>query len=363
MPPAGQLQQPPHTAAYMMNGQADPRAFGPFGRRSVLRRPTGDNPDGQSPHLSALSMLAERHAGRQQEEGQGRANPFLAPPRASSNRRSRMDDLEDMMMMEAIRLSLASEDERRKKEEKEAKKEAKKKAKEQKKEEKAARKSTLFPTYSNTSIGDGASSLMERSRSNLSSVPVEDHEIGKGKGIERGESPLEEDGDSRAGEGLRMSRFPELSLSGTSQESLAPSIPIPGSGEPLRPSHLRHMSNASSAASSIAEIGPSGSVPTGSTPPEPMFNFQSLAAMIDEDDKADASTHVEHAVPNGTALALGRPESRNGERASASETVAQSDASALKQLAKPGESVQKEKNPIPATVEFEDRNELTRQEL
>jgi hypothetical protein len=40
-----------------------------------------------------------------------------------------MEDLEDMMMMEAIRLSLAAEEERKKKSEKEAAKEAKKKAK------------------------------------------------------------------------------------------------------------------------------------------------------------------------------------------------------------------------------------------
>jgi hypothetical protein len=302
-----------HTAAYMMNGQSDPRAFGPFSRRGVLRRPTGDGSDGQSSHLSALAMLAERHAGRQQEEGQGRPNPFLPPPRASSSRRSRMDDLEDMMMMEAIRLSLAAEEERRKKEEKEAKKDAKKKAKEQKKEEKAARKSNLFSTYSNTSNGDGASSQMERSRSNLSSLPDDDNDSGKGKGIDREESPDGEEAP-KLGDINRTSRFPDLSLSGTSQESLAPSIPIPGSGEPLKRSHLRHMSNASSTASSLADIGPSSSVPVGTTPPgnlEPLFNFQSLAAMIGEEDKGDSSTHVEHADVNGKASAAETPE--NGE--------------------------------------------------
>merc|ERR1711964_164895 len=50
--------------------------------------------------------------------------------------RSRMEDLEEMMMMEAIRQSLAAEEERKKKMEKEAAKEAKKKAKEDKKKEK-----------------------------------------------------------------------------------------------------------------------------------------------------------------------------------------------------------------------------------
>ena len=289
-----------HTAAYMMtNTQTDPRAFGPFGRRGVLRRPTGDA-DGPASPMSALALLAERHAQRQEEQGLGRPNPFLPPPRQSSSRRSRMDDLEDMMMMEAIRLSLASEEERRKKEEKDAKKEAKKKAKEQKKEDKAARKSTLFTPYSH----DSASSLMERSRSNLSSVPDDEGQsIGKGKGIERRDSPQQD--DLFGGEESSRNRIPEFSLSGTSQESLSlPGVPIPIQGEPFKRSHLRQMSNASSTTSSIVETGPSATLPPGSTPPlnEPMFNFQSLAAMIGEEEKINAHSHIEDAVSNGTGI-------------------------------------------------------------
>lgn len=287
-----------HTAAYMMNGQTDPRSFGAFSRRSMLRRQAGENTDGQASPLSALALLAERHAGRQEEQGQARPNPFLPPPRQSSSRRSRMDDLEDMMMMEAIRLSLASEEERRKKEDKDAKKEQKKKAKQEKKEEKAARKSTLFAPYSN----DSASSMMERSRSNLSSLPDEDEHVGKGKGIQRDPSPRDDEG-LPAGEGSRTSRFPDLSQSGTSQESLAPSIPIPTPAEPFKRSHLRQMSNASSATSSVADLATSLPVPARETPPlnEPMFNFQSLAAMIGEEEKNSSPLHVEHAPSNGTS--------------------------------------------------------------
>jgi hypothetical protein len=289
-----------HTAAYMMNStQADPRAFGPFGRRGVLRRPVGDGMDSPSGPMSALALLAERQAARQEQEAQGRAGPFLPPPRQSSTRRNRMDDLEDMMLMEAIRLSLASEEERRKKEEKDAKKEAKKKAKEQKKEDKAAdkaaRRNTLFAPYSN----DSGSSMMERSRSNLSSLAdEEDQTVGKGKGIDRRNSPADDMGLD--GQSSRMP-FLDVSLSGTSQESLAPSLPIPTPAEPFKRSHLRQMSNASSTTSSVVETGPSTSVPAGSTPPgtEPMFNFQSLAAMIGEDDKLDESSHIENAGPNG----------------------------------------------------------------
>lgn len=208
-----------------------------------------------------------------------------------------MDDLEDMMMMEAIRLSLASEEERRKKEEKDARKEAKKKDKESKKAEKAARKSSLFTVNSNTSIGDSATSLMERSRSNLSLEADDDSVSGKGKSVERGGGiPMERSLTDE--ESHRPPYLPALSLSGTSQESLASSIPVPLAAEPFRRSHLRQMSNASSASSSFVESGPATFSGNGTPPPgslEPMFNFRSLAAMIGEDEKGDDSAHVENA--------------------------------------------------------------------
>ncbi|KIW27264.1 uncharacterized protein PV07_07018 [Cladophialophora immunda] len=290
-----------HTAAYLMNGQsADSRAFAAFSRRGMLRRSTlegGEN--GPSSNLSALAMLAERHAARQQEAaGETRANALLPPPRGSSSRRSRMDDLEDMMMMEAIRLSLASEEERRRKEEKEARKEAKKKEKETKKAEKAARKNSLFTVNSNGSNGDASSSQMERSRSNLSLGQDDESTTSKGKGVERSDTPPVVGGKVEE-EAPRPYYIPALSLSGTSQESLASSIPIPTAAEPFRRSHLRQMSTASSTSSSFVEPGPAASFSGSGTPPpgslEPMFNFRSLAAMIGEDEKDNDSAHVENA--------------------------------------------------------------------
>jgi hypothetical protein len=211
-----------------------------------------------------------------------------------------MDDLEDMMMMEAIRLSLASEEERRKKEDKEAKKEAKKKEKETKKAEKAARKNSLFTLNSNGSNGDASSSLMERSQSNLSLGQDDDSTTSKGKGVERSETPPAE-GTKLEDDPPRPFYIPALSLSGTtSQESVASSIPIPTAAEPFRRSHLRQMSNASSASSSFVEPGPAATFTGTGTPPpgslEPMFNFRSLAAMIGEDEKDNDSAHVENAA-------------------------------------------------------------------
>jgi hypothetical protein len=297
-----------HTAAYLMNGQ-DGRQFGPFSRRGMLRRPTLEGDAGvHSAHMSAFAMLAERHAQRQQEMDTGlgfQQNPFLPPPRASSSRRSRMDDLEDMMMMEAIRLSLAAEEERRKKEEKEAKKEAKKKGKEAKKAEKAAKKSGLYITNSNVSNEESVeSTAMDRTESVASSIASEDGAtfVGKGKAVDRIATPPIFIGPGASSQTMPMvsTHLPGISFSGTSQESL-PS-PLPSLGlDPVRRSHLRQMSNASSSTSSFAEPGSSHGFPGSNTPPgggagiEPMFNFRSLAAMIGDEEKTNGSSHIEDA--------------------------------------------------------------------
>ena len=296
-----------HTAAYLMNGTADTRAFGPFGRRGLLRRTTLEGIDNGSSaaHLNALALLAERHSARQQDMENGgsdlQQNPFLPPPRGSSTRRARMEDLEDMMMMEAIRLSLASEEDRRKKEEKEAKKEAKKKEKETKKAEKAAKKSGLYTMNSNTSYGESADSApMARTESVASSIASDDGAFSaKGKGVDRTtSSPIAINDHSSAG---ASNSLHARSPSGTSQESLPsqfPSLPP----EPTRRSHLRHMSTASSSASSFVESGSATAFAGTNTPPgggagmEPMFNFRSLAAMIGDEEKSDDTSHIEHAA-------------------------------------------------------------------
>jgi hypothetical protein len=292
-----------HTAAYLMNGQTDAsRPFGPFSRRGLLRRPTLEGASGTSPHLDALAILAERHAVRQQEAGaevRVSSNPFLAPPRGSSSRRSRMEDLEDMMMMEAIRLSLASEEERRKKEEKDAKKKEKEEAKKAKKAEKAGRKNSLFTLHSNTSNNDSTEGdTVRRARSGtVESIDEESQPPGKGKGVDRMASGESSAFANDEGPQERIPGSQPTSLLSTSQESLSGSFPASAS-EPFRRSHLRQMSNVSSAASSFVE-GSSQAFAGSSTPPsggESMFNFRSLAAaMIGDEEKGEDSSHVENA--------------------------------------------------------------------
>ena len=215
------------------------------------------------------------------------------------------------MMLEAIRLSLASEEERRKKEEKESKKEARKKGKEAKKTEKEERKAAKRMHSYPTSRNNSTSVLQD-----LNQTPA------KGKGLQLG---------SEDDAGVSDSRFSSPSADPQSHlERARAQIYADGSSQssgfynpvPFRPSHLRTQSNVSSSASSIeggsapgsplhdprepgssldvspagSRVNISGAGPTqepfiSGTPPgggagsEPMFNFRSLAAMVGDDDE------------------------------------------------------------------------------
>ena len=314
-----------HTAAYLMGNrsqESDGRALGPFGRRGILRRTSGaDNPGTSSAHLSMLALMSERYAASgaaRDDEGELSMTPG---PRGSS-RRHGMDDLEEIMMMEAIRLSLASEEERRRKEEKDAQKKAKKKDKEDKKAEKKARKTGVYPSNtSNAGLGGSSSEAF------IGGIESSQHS-GKGKGVQQTESE-----QTNVWAMTSTAADPQEHLERARAQLLpidAPPFPTPYSSSPYRPSHLRNLSNASSSSSSIDgsapgsmknevrgqrssfDVSPSASginIPAGSsaqdtyisgTPPgggagmEPMFNFRSLAAMVGEEKSKDV-THEENA--------------------------------------------------------------------
>jgi hypothetical protein len=262
-----------------------------------MRRATGESGRTASPALNALAFLTERTgADRTPPRGPGQdtdsasaeeGSGNLTAPRSSS-RRNRIEDLEEMMMMEAIRLSLASEDERLKREEKEARKEAKKREKEKEKEakkaDKVARKTGLYSNNASTSALDapGEPSLgkvVSSSSSVIGGDPVgEELAAGsKGKGVDRA--------PSNSGHSSSNNLDP-ASAAGPADQS-----------EPSRPSHLRHVSSASSSFSSLMETTPderTGHSAEGSTTSEPMFNFRSLAAVIGDEEKGDESAeHVE----------------------------------------------------------------------
>ncbi|OOQ84610.1 Protein sip5 [Penicillium brasilianum] len=301
-----------HTAAYLMNSNpsgSDSRGIG-LGRRGLRRATQGDAGRSGSPALNALAFLTERPDRTpprvsapdtdSAEEGQGN----IAPPRDSS-RRTRIDDLEEMMMMEAIRLSLASEEDRRRREEKEIRKEAKRREKEKEKEakkaDKAARKTGLYSNNASTSALSVPIEIAVGKTSSSSSIAEDGPSAGKGKAVDRA-SPA----------AVEASAPPSSTTSSLADQSLALPDSL-GTAEPSRPSHLRHVSSASSSISSIMEGNasdrPGGhmSADASSTSLEPMFNFRSLAAVIGDEDKGHEPEHVEDAMQQAEGSSSAAP--------------------------------------------------------
>jgi hypothetical protein len=281
-----------HTAAYLMNsGGSESRGLGRRGLRRTGASSSGaqtpaNRPTGGSQALHALAFLSERRNAANASEQQ--ANEGGAQGPRGNARRSRIDDLEEMMMMEAIRMSLASEEERRRKEEKEMRKEAKRREKEAKKAEKAMRKNGIY-SNSQTNSAIFTSPAVSRVDSSSSSVLTEEQSGGnKGKGVDRTSSTAAVAGAESTGE----------SAAGTANRDVDPST----SAEPSRPSHLRHMSNASSTSSSYLESGAGEQQPAEPQPSdsnsgtESMFNFRSLASVIGDEEKAESAEHVEDTV-------------------------------------------------------------------
>ncbi|KAL8801982.1 MAG: hypothetical protein Q9182_004111 [Xanthomendoza sp. 2 TL-2023] len=343
-----------HTAAYVIGdrGYGESRGFGNLGRRGLLRRSSGPEfPSGAnaSAHASMMALLSERHAAgtlsRLDGNPWGPTGPSIAPPRASS-RRNHVDEVEEMMVMEAIRMSLASEEERRRQEDKLAKKENKKAEKEAKKKEKAARKAEKGGIYS-SSTNPSRSGFSSRSDTSLTAAgEASSAASGKGKGAQRAAAEAASDMEPSSWS-ERMPRRSETEVGSPNPHpfvwdsqaeaqshleraraqlnpELQPSS-LPFGSSNYRPSHLRTTSNVSSSASSIDESLPGsgrnhchgssssleaspnasgvniglgssssegyipGTPPGGGAGLEPMFNFRSLAAMVGKDDEASGA--------------------------------------------------------------------------
>ncbi|KAI0155098.1 hypothetical protein GGR57DRAFT_86876 [Xylariaceae sp. FL1272] len=303
-----------HHAAFVMGSQESRSLFGRSSRFS--RRTVGAARGTDSP------------TGNQQGAPDDANPPWNDPnmPSAPARHRERIDaaHLEQLMMAEAIRLSLADEEDRRKKAEKEARKEAKKKEKEDKKA--AKKKGDVYGGGSGS--GASASSLSlglgrRRGNSNVGNLRVEASVAAatataqvsdagssqdKGKGVERGATD-----------------------DGASSSTGSPSLPIPM--PPRATSHLRQMSNASSISSSGLDSMPGSYVgrnpiddphasgvsisqsDQGDNPSsEPLFNFRSLAEVVgvsidgenehvdgeqgssSKTDDHEGPEHIEHAV-------------------------------------------------------------------
>ncbi|CAM1502534.1 Fc.00g045180.m01.CDS01 [Cosmosporella sp. VM-42] len=302
-----------HTAAFLMGGNEQRSILRPgrFGRRNT----GANNSHNQTPNDSQPSPNNERNDGPELGARDSSRNGV-------SSRRNRMDELEDMMFMEAVRLSLAAEEERKRKEEKALRKEAKKREKE---ERKALKKQGGNP-YGGGTSGASASSLSlglgrRRGNSTTSNLRVEATVQGASqvsKSPEPATEPKPKD-ESPTGKGKGVDRG--LQESSGEPSSSSSSLPIPA-GPSRGASHLRQMSNASSIGSSMGD-SPSGSYTgqgylgsdnnhnprssglslgnysddgdrdAGSAGSEPMFNFSSLAQMVGANLEDGSSIHRE----------------------------------------------------------------------
>lgn len=309
-----------HNAAYMLGGQGDSTGRAGFGLGRRRRTLFGDSP--------GASGSGSPHEGEGNDIAGGR----------TSSRRTRAEDLEDLMMMEAIRLSLAAEEERKQREEKLAAKDAKKKAKLEKKEEKKAEKmakktgrsGSLYQLGTNESASSWAgTSGMVRSTSNLGAQPTIPEEQVQGKGKQpahdfAGFNPLTEPTSTLnrrpSSPSTAESAQQHLEAQRARFESHSSPIPAPAKhGQHLRDTSAT--SGVSSVASSYSGQNSgfsshnatgvdvsAGQLESTSTRSgtnavaggEPMLNFRSLTAMIESDDKSN-SQHLEHAEPSSQA--------------------------------------------------------------
>ncbi|KAK3316647.1 hypothetical protein B0H66DRAFT_300251 [Apodospora peruviana] len=363
-----------HTAAFLM-GNTETRAFrSRFGRRNTggsgsgptgavpggANNVDGDNGDNGSaaPSYSGLDLGAR-----------GNPGPALVSS-GGGNRRSRMEDLEDMMFMEAIRLSLAAEEERKRKAEKEEKKEAKKREKEERKAAKAAAKhggpyeggaegrsghssasgsSLSLPGFGRKRGNSGASNLrVEASvasamvNTGTSAAAVADPNLkDKGKAIDRS-LPMTPEGSE-----------PVAAGPSAAATSVSAPRPIPSPHQPAGPSHLRQMSSASSVSSSLLDsrhgsytspshlqdprasglsLGSrSGASEDGgdqdrekdpSASTEPMFNFRSLAEVVGVSLEGEhAGRRLSHIEADRKAKDLGDDKLKQESQANSGEAV------------------------------------------
>lgn len=311
-----------HTAAFLMGGNEQRTILRPrLGRRSTR------NIDDGNPSASGQSQAQD---GAQDDGADGPEGGARGSSRNGTGRRNRMEELEDMMFMEAVRLSLASEEERKRKEDKAIRKETKRREKEEKK---AAKKGGN--PYSGSASGASASSLSlsglgrRRGNSTASNLRMEATMSRASQAPSAPESPSEPKGkDDTTGKGKGVDRGTTDTQPGPASSSS--SLPLP-SGPSRGGSHLRQMSNASSVGSSVNDspvgtyTGPDylgtdggprssglslggytddGERDGGSAGSEPMFNFSSLAQIVGADLETGAMRRDEEGEsPDGAGYA------------------------------------------------------------
>lgn len=286
-----------HTAAYLIGDGSNSRSFSFASRSRFARSRSGD----ASVDPAELSPTGDA----------GGDFPQLHTEARPTQRRSRVDDIEEMMVMEAIRLSLAAEEERNRQTEKQAVKDAKKKAKEDKKHEKLQEKrdrKDRRSVYGGNSLSGSGSALslslsgIGRRRnnsggSNMAREPTLEGDAsneGKGKAVDRGSVSSSVHGNNGS---WPLPQTLTTSLPASSEPSHSATSPT----APERPSHLRTVSNASNMSNSSSENSTrdkgmnftAGSSGLGGLPTpdfsgsDPLFNYDALARMISRGEEAE----------------------------------------------------------------------------
>lgn len=244
-----------HNAAYLMGGFDTGSRLG-FGRRR--RQQSGDITAGLPAGVPIPNMdvlLSAIEASRAHDGGnEGRAR--------IGSRSARTDDLEELMLMEAIRQSLIAEEERKRKEEREAaktaKKEEKNKAKEAKEQKKADKIANKSGTTSSPHMESGSNGSPFYSGPSAPSHIEPISSAGKGKA--KADSPADSTSSTgrTSAEASTSIQDPQrhLEQSRANLSGQALSYP-PRSNHRLPPaSRLRNDSDASDSGSSLAESVP-----------------------------------------------------------------------------------------------------------
>lgn len=270
-----------HHAAFFQGGEQQRTIFGRTGRFS--RRSTREGMTGSA------SNSQQQSDGGGDTPGGPEPGPRTSSGRLNFGRAERVDPshLENIMMAEAIRLSLVEAEEQRKKDEKEAKKEAKKREKE---DRKAAKKNP----YQGSGGSSQNASAMSVALSNLRTDP--NTAVATSVAVKSESSLASPSGTSPTGyegKGKSVDRSEETEASSSAAATAQPPPPRGGS-------HLRQMSNASTVSSTDLDSMPANFRPghgeepnssnlslegrsdddEGNQSAEPLFNFRSLAEIV-----------------------------------------------------------------------------------
>ncbi|KAJ0119528.1 C2H2 zinc finger protein [Diaporthe amygdali] len=277
-----------HTAAFLM-GDSGSRPFSRMSRFS--RRNTNNESNNATDNNAGAAASASTPSGPEPGPRNSSGRGLLAGP-TNDRRQSHMENLENMMLAEAIRLSLAAEEDRKRKAEKEEKKDAKRREKEERKAAKAAAKGHPY-SGSGQSSTNGTNAIASTGSSSGATNVASVAEAGdKGKGVDRG--PAQTSPETEIGKANVDALHPDKAPTSTpAPPPTSAPRPVPSPHQHAGPSHLRQMSNASSG-SSQPDSQPGSYQNQPYLQEDPHASGVSLAGKSDVSDEGGAGRSGEH---------------------------------------------------------------------